>query len=253
VYRSHAEVGYYVLGYKVAQVLQIALAAFMMGWAPLRFKIYERHDAQAVYRRLTSAYAVGATTLTVALALLAREVVALISPASYSPAAGIVPYIVFGYLLNGLYILMVTGMGVAKRTVPMALVVTFAALVNIGANVVLIPVWGMKAAAVTTVLANIVMVVGCWYFSQRAYPIPYDWPRILRTGILGAAVVAIAVSVAPGRGVAGLAAAGLAWLVFIALLVGTRTVRTQEIAQLLARMRQLFRRITPPRDRELVS
>ena len=40
IYRTKAEVGYYVLGYKVAQVMQIATAAVSMGWAPLRYRIY---------------------------------------------------------------------------------------------------------------------------------------------------------------------------------------------------------------------
>jgi O-antigen/teichoic acid export membrane protein len=48
IYRSHAEVGWYVLGYKVAQVMQISLAAFSMGWAPLRYRIYKRADAGEV-------------------------------------------------------------------------------------------------------------------------------------------------------------------------------------------------------------
>src|SRR5205823_148890 len=106
LYRSHAEVGCYVLGYKVAQVMQIALAAFSMGWAPLRYKIYKRPDAKELYRRLTSYYALAAGLLTVFLAVFAREIVGLISPPSYAPAASIVPWIAFGYALNGLYVIM---------------------------------------------------------------------------------------------------------------------------------------------------
>src|SRR5581483_5365250 len=101
--RSHTEVGWYVLGYKVAQVMQIALAAFSMGWAPLRYKIFERDDAPQVYRRLGTYYVLAAGVLTVALGVFGREIVHVISPASYAPASKIVPLIAFGYALNGLY------------------------------------------------------------------------------------------------------------------------------------------------------
>jgi O-antigen/teichoic acid export membrane protein len=166
IYRSHAEVGWYVLGYKVAQVMQISLAAFSMGWAPLRYRIYKRADAGEVYRRLATFYVLSASLLIVALGVFARLVVDVIAPHSYAPAATIVPLIALGYGLNGLYILMVTGMGVAKKTGPMFWIVGGAAAANLGINILLIPVWGMRAAAWTTVLANAIMIAGGWYYSQ---------------------------------------------------------------------------------------
>jgi len=231
LYKGHAQVGWYVLGYKVAQVMQIALAAFTMGWAPLRYKIYERPDAKQTYRQLTSYYVVAAGLLTVFLAVFARLIVSVISPASYAPAAIIVPWIAFGYALNGLYVIMVTGMGVVKRTVPMAWVVTVAALANIGINVVAIPVWGMRAAAWTTVLANVVMVVGSWHYSQREYPIPYDWSRAFRVTLSGVAVVSASVWLAPGSGAQGLLFAVLACLAFVVLLVWSGAIRLSELAR----------------------
>lgn len=246
--RSHTEVGWYVLGYKVAQVMQIALAAFSMGWAPLRYKIYEREDAKEVYRRLTTFYVLASATLTVGLAIFGREIVDVISPRSYAPAATIVPLIAFAYALNGLYLLMVTGMGVAKKTLPMAWVVTAAAAVNVGINILVIPVWGMMAAAVTTVLANVIMVAGSWYFSERVYSIPYDWRRIVRTTLIGAAVVVVAVYLTPGHGAAGWAIGMLAWLAFLGVLVWTRTVPAADLAiarSWLGQARQRGRRRSP--------
>jgi O-antigen/teichoic acid export membrane protein len=238
VFRSHAEVGYYVLGYKVAQVMQISVAAFSMGWAPLRYKIYERSDAAQVYRQLTTYYVLASGVMTVALAVFAREIVSVISPPSYAPAAKIVPLIAFAYALSGLYLLMTTGMGVAKKTTPLAWIVAIAAVVNVGINVVLIPSWGMQIAAVTTVLANLLMVVGVWRYSEKVYPIPYDWSRIIKTTLLGTAVVLISVYAAPGRGIAGIAAATLAWTVFVVALIKSGVIRSHD----LARGRQLVAR-----------
>ncbi len=246
LYRSHREVGLYVLGYKVAQIMQIALAAFSMGWAPLRYKIAERPDAGAVYRDLASYYVLASGALTVAVAVFGREIVHLISPPSYAPAARIVPLIVFAYALNGLYILMVTGMGISKKTAPMLWIVGGAAVVNIAINIIAIPIWGMEAAAVTTVLANVIMVAGGWYFSQKVYPIPYDWPRILRTIAIGAVVVAITVTFAPGYGVAGVAAATVAWMVFAAALLVSRTIRIDEISSARTWIRSLVARAGRP-------
>jgi O-antigen/teichoic acid export membrane protein len=221
--------------------MQIATAAFSMGWAPLRYRIYQQADAQDVYRRLATYYVLGATTLTVALALFARAVVSLVAPDSYMPAATIVPWIAFAYALNGLYVMMVTGMGVAKRTTPMAWIVAVAAAVNIGINIVAIPHWGIKAAALTTVLATALMVAGSWHWSQRVYPISYDWSRILRTMAIGIAVVAVFLLAAPTTGLAGILAATAGWLVFVALLV-TSTVSADERERGRALAQGLLRR-----------
>jgi O-antigen/teichoic acid export membrane protein len=156
-------------------------------------------------------------------------VVDVIAPNSYAPAATIVPLIALGYGLNGLYILMVTGMGVAKKTGPMFWIVGGAAAANLGINILLIPVWGMRAAAWTTVLANAIMIAGGWYYSQKVYRIPYDWPRIARVTVIGAVIVSACVWLAPGRGLGGIAAATLAWLAFVALLIRTRTLPANEI------------------------
>ena len=244
IYKGHAEVGYYVLGYKVAQIMQIALAAFSMGWAPLRYKIQERRDAPEVYRQITSYYVLASALLTVAIGLFARELVGVMAPASYSSAASIVPLIAAGYALNGLYVMMVTGMGVAKKTVPMAWVVTAAAVANVGVNVVAIPIWGMRAAAVTTVLANVIMVAGGWYYSQKVYPIPYEWRRIGRVVAIGALVVAAVAFLTPGSGVAGIGIAAVAWLAFVALLVKTAAITRAEVLALRAGLRGFTRRAT---------
>jgi O-antigen/teichoic acid export membrane protein len=254
LYRTKAEVGYYVLGYKVAQVMQIATAAFSMGWAPLRYRIYQRPDAQDVYRRLATYYVFGAMTLTVPLALFSRAIVSLVAPANYASAATIVPWIGFAYGLNGLFVLMVTGMGVSKRTAPMAWIVSVAAAVNIGINIVAIPHWGLKAAAWTTVLANVLMVAGSWYWSQRAYPISYDWSRMLRTMAIGIAVVAVVVLAAPGTGLAGILAAAAGSLLFVALLV-TSTISADERERGRAVAQGLRRRVFggPRRPQETVG
>ena len=218
IYKGHAEVGYYVLGYKVAQIMQIALAAFSMGWAPLRYQIHERPDSRTVYRQITSYYVLASALLTVAIGVFAREIVAVMAPAGYASAAEIVPLIAANYALNGLWLMMVTGMGIAKRTVPMAWIVTFAAVVNIGVNVVAIPIWGMRAAAVTTVLAEGILVAGGWYYSQRVYPIAYDWRRIWLVIAIGTAVVRPSLPLTPGSGLIGIGTAATAWLGQVLLL-----------------------------------
>jgi hypothetical protein len=87
----------------------------------------------------------------------------------------------------------------------------------------------MKGAALTTLLAYVVLVGGSWYASQRVYPIPYDWPLIARTIALAIVTVAIADAVSPSGIVVGAAYAAAAWLAFVAVLIATRTVSREDV------------------------
>jgi O-antigen/teichoic acid export membrane protein len=237
IFKTRADVGYYSLAYRFAQVMQIAVAAFSMGWAPLRYQIFERPDARAVYRRLTSAYVVLASILAVAIAVFAEEIVHVVAPPSYASAANVIPLLVLAYVLQGLYYLMITGMGVMKRTGPLAWIAALGAIVNVGINLVAIPALGMTGAALTTVLAYAVMVAGSWWASQRVYAIPFDWARIAQVGALGAGVVAVADVFSPSGLGPGAVFALAMWGAFVALLIATHAIDRSEVRALRSTVR----------------
>lgn len=230
LFRSREEVGFYSLAYRIVQVMQLAVAAFSMGWAPLRYRIYAREDAREIYRRLTTYYVLAAGLLSVAIAVFAGAIIAVVSPPSYAPAASVVPLLVLAYAMQGLYYLMVTGMGVTKQTMPMVWISGAAVVLNIGINLLLVPAWGMKGAALTTVLAYVVLVGGTWLYSQRVYPIPYDWSRIARVAIIGAAIVGVSTLASPAGALQEFAVGLAAWLAFVFVLVKTRTINREELA-----------------------
>jgi len=172
----------------------------------------------------------------------------IVAPPSYASAAGVVPLLVLAYGLQGVYYLMVTGMGVTKRTVPMAWIAAAGAVVNVGVNLVLIPAFGMKGAAASTVLAYCVLVGGSWWASQRVYPIAYDWPRMAQvTGIAVAVVAAVAI-ISPS----GLAAQTLwalaGWLTFLVLLVTTGAIDRHDVGLIRSTVRGRRAQPTPPLD-----
>ena len=232
VFRTRDEVGFYSLAYRLAQVMQLGVMAFSMGWAPLRYQIFEQPDAQFVYRRITTVYVIAASIPAVAIAVFAPAIVDVVAPPSYAPAADVVPLLVLAYWLQGIYFMVVTGMGVMKRTTPMAWIAAVGAIVNVGVNLVAIPAFGMKGAAATTVLAYLVLVAGNWWASQRVYPIPYDWRRIAQVAGIGI-VVSAAVTIFAPSDLAGETLCGLiAWLSFVVLLITTGAIERGDVRML---------------------
>ena len=160
LFRSREEVGTYALAYRIAAVMLMAITAFSMGWAPLRYKIYEQPGARETYRRLASYYVVVISFIGVGLGAFSRDIVAVIAPSSYAAAGAVVPIIALAYAIYGVNVLMITGMGVTKRTGPLAPIALAGATLNIGLNLLLVPRFGIQAAALSTAVAMVVMTVG---------------------------------------------------------------------------------------------
>jgi O-antigen/teichoic acid export membrane protein len=53
------------------------------------------------------------------------------------------------------------------------------ALMNVGLNIMLIPVYGTMGAALATLVAYIALAVMAYLFTQRIYPVPFEIGRFL--------------------------------------------------------------------------
>jgi O-antigen/teichoic acid export membrane protein len=99
----------------------------------------------------------------------------------------IVPWVLLAYVFTGAYVVFVVGIYLEKKTKYLPLVSGAGALLNVGANFVLIPMIGILGAALSTLLSYIVMAVGIYFASQRFYHVEYEWEKVIK--ITGSAMV----------------------------------------------------------------
>lgn len=234
LYLSTSSVGIYSLGYKFGQAIQFVVTAFTMGWVPLRFKILSLGEPQVIYSRVATFYLAIAGMAWVALTSYAPEIVHLAATPPYYGAAEFVGPVGFAYLINGLFVIAVTGLGVAKDASKLPLVSLGAVVLNIGLNLLLIPRIGAIAAAYSTIVAYAFLAIGSLYFSQRLYPIAYEYRAC---GALGGGMLAITALASLADNLAPWAAAALKISVFpafAAVVVASGMVRRHEWGKLLA-------------------
>jgi len=74
------------------------------------------------------------------------------------------------------------GISLTKKTHYFALISWVAALLNVGLNVLLIPMWGMIAASWTTLIAYLFLTLTYLTISQRLWSVFYEKKRILVAG-----------------------------------------------------------------------
>jgi O-antigen/teichoic acid export membrane protein len=91
----------------------------------------------------------------------------------------IVPIILFAYLLYGIYINLMAGIYIEKKTKYLPLITGVAAFINIICNFLLIPSFDLMGAAIATLISYFVMMAGIYYYSQKYYKINYEVKKIL--------------------------------------------------------------------------
>jgi peptidoglycan biosynthesis protein MviN/MurJ (putative lipid II flippase) len=104
----------------------------------------------------------------------------------------VITWTAIGVFLQGFYLLTSIGLNITKRTEFYPAATLAAAATNVGLNFLLIPQFGIVGAAWANGAGYSVQAVLGYLFSQRFYPIAYDWPRIVKVCV--AAVIACGVA-----------------------------------------------------------
>ena len=79
-----------------------------------------------------------------------------------------------------------------RRTTSMAVIMAGAAVLNLGLNLVFIPVFGIAGAAAATVIAYFLSLLVCAWLGRKYFPLPLPWNDWIRaaaaTGLMAVAV-----------------------------------------------------------------
>jgi O-antigen/teichoic acid export membrane protein len=199
-----AATGQYDNAYTLGAGVKFVLSAFEPAWQPFVYSHIGREDAPRVFARLVTYIWAVFLGIGLAVAALGRELLVsftFTNPA-YWVAASVVPVVSLAYTLHGAFLLTSIGINIAKKTRYYPIVTAAAGAVNVCANLLLIPRWGMMGAAWATVYAYAVMAGLGFYFSRSVYPIPFEAGRLARLTAAAAATYALTL-LAPGLHLAG--------------------------------------------------
>jgi O-antigen/teichoic acid export membrane protein len=225
-------VGQYAMALRLAGILLLAVNAFHLALGPFLFSLYSSDpDTEKAARGRTftyMAFVLGLAALL--LTLFAREVLAVLAPAFPDAYAAVGP-LVFGTVGYALSSLLLTGISLARRTVLIPFFSAFAAAVNIGLNIALIPPFGFVGAAFGTGAGYLVLAGLSYWIGQRVYRTPYEPRRALV--ILGAAAALGVCGVLPLEPLPlALAVKTAAVGLFVAVVWGSRAMTRSEFVEL---------------------
>ena len=185
LYYDSAVVGVYSASYKLGILMMLVVTMFDQAWKPFFLQRAGQPGLDALMARVLTYFTAGAAWVFLAVALLAAPAVTaplfagrpLIHPLFWG-GLSIVPIVTFGYLLAGLYYVMLAPLMIAGRTGGVAVATACGAAVNLLSLLLLVPRWGMLGAACATAAAYGAMALAVFVQGRRAHPVPYEWGRV---------------------------------------------------------------------------
>lgn len=215
-----AEAGLYSLAVKFAQAVNVLVRGFQLAWPPLAYSIRDDGEARRAYAAVVTWFVAGCAFVVAGMWLLSRWIVRALAAPEFFGSYKAIGLIATGVTLYALYMVLVVILGRTGRT-EFNFPATAAALVaNVALNLALVPPLGIVGAGLALVASYLVVLALMYGFTQRLFPVPYEWGRLARIVLVSAALVGAGELLLPTAGAAGFLGRAALWLAYpLALLL----------------------------------
>ncbi len=186
MYLGLGAVGVYQANYRMGFIMMVFVSLFEYAWRPFFMRQHKTNDEQArklfatifTYFMLISLVAFLLLAFFLPYILTTPIMGRQLLPMRYMYGMSIIPVVLFAYIFQGMYTNFIAGIYIEEKNKMLPLITGLGAATNVIVNLLLIPSMGIMGAAIATLAAYIVMALGIYRVSQRAYPIAYDWSRV---------------------------------------------------------------------------
>jgi O-antigen/teichoic acid export membrane protein len=199
-----AEAGLYSLAVKFAQAVNVLVRGFQLAWPPLAYSIRDDGEARRTYATVVTLFVAGCAFVVTGMWLFSRWIVRALAAPKFFDSYEAVGLISTAVTLYAVYMVLVVILGRTGRT-EFNLPATLAALAaNVFLNLILVPPLGIVGAGLALVASYVVVLALMYVFTQRLFPVPYQWGRLARVVMTAAALVGAGELLMPTSGAAGL-------------------------------------------------
>jgi O-antigen/teichoic acid export membrane protein len=179
-------VGIYNANYKLGIFMMLIVSMFEYAWRPFFLTHAGEPEAKRLFANVMNYFLAVSSLILILLTFFVQDIIQIPLPgrghligAKYWLGVYIVPFILYGYLVYGMYVILMAGIYIEKKTRYLPSITGLGALVNLVGNFALIPFLGIMGAAIVTFLSYLAMTLYIYKVAQRFYPVQFDMRIIL--------------------------------------------------------------------------
>ncbi|MFT7465630.1 MAG: O-antigen/teichoic acid export membrane protein [Pseudohongiellaceae bacterium] len=182
-----AEGGLYEYGDKWAKMIELAILPLIGMWPAVYFNIAKDDDAPRQFGRIATLWAGGGGCIAFMVTMIGPTLTDAFDTSvnrEFAGASAAIGVLSAGYVCLGLIEVARVGFSITARTRRTAIAMVTAALVNLGLNAWLIPIFGAMGAAWATMIAYAMATFCCLVLTRSIYPQEWEWGRLAHVAIL---------------------------------------------------------------------
>ena len=182
--------GIYTQTFKLGALMLLAIQAFRYAAEPFFFAQSTDKNAPELLAKTFHYFVIFALLLLLVISVNIEWIAhILLRKPEFRTALYLVPIIMFGKLLFGVYINISIWYKLKDKTIYGLLFTLIGATVAITVNYLLLPVIGMLGSAIAIVLSYLAMSISCYFLGRKYMPVPYNFTPLLGYSIVILALV----------------------------------------------------------------
>lgn len=172
---SREAAGVFGTNFRLAILMSLIIQAFKYAAEPFFFQQAENKNNPQLFARVMHWFIIFCTFLMVVVSVNLRLIGALFfQDEGYDVALTMVPILLMGYLLLGVYYNLSIWFKITDKTQYSFYITLVGAIVTVATILTLVPVWGYIGGALSTLGSYLIMTLLCYLIGQKFYPIPYQ-------------------------------------------------------------------------------
>ena len=164
-FRAAKEVGIYSVSFSaVDRSIGMLYAVLMLAAFPIIISTWEekgKEITQQLIKELSRYFFILCIPVFVGLSILSKDIFILFMGENFVESFRLVPLFAFCSLIMGLFQYVGKGFDIYKKTLLLALIFLISGLINVGLNILFIPVYGYMGAGIAKTISYIVLLVLC--------------------------------------------------------------------------------------------
>lgn len=163
---SMAEIGIYNVAFTMSLALNIVIQSGYKAIEPEIFKRYGKPDYFLFLKKVQALFYIAIYVVGLCICLFSQEVFYFMTGAGFHEGYKLVPLLIIGVIMSGQNVIYNGLLSAERRTKVIGLVTLLGGLFSISFNLILIPIGGIYAAAVSSAVAFTIMNVSLYFLVQ---------------------------------------------------------------------------------------
>lgn len=172
------ELGIFGACYKVAVLMTIFIQTFRFAAEPFFFSQSKDKDAKWLYAEVMKWFVIACSAIYIGV-LLFMNVVKYFIGETYHEGLSIVPVLLMANIFLGIFFNLSIWFKLNDKTQFGAWLAIFGAILTIGLNYFLIPLYGYEGASWATFIVYLSMMLASYFLGRTYYPIPYSMKKVI--------------------------------------------------------------------------